>query len=123
MHFKNFLNTGLSTAIFLLVILGIFALPTWIPLLRRKPGTLFTYRFALRVTAISQAVQACFVLGAGTDLVPLSYSRLCAALGLPLSVVGAGFACSSLISSRRGAGCLVSAIVTTPLWLLLTSMH
>lgn len=123
MHTQNFGNTGLSTAITLLGVLVVFALPTWIPLTRKKLDRPFSYKLALRVTATNEVVQAFFILGCGLTFFPLSYSRGFAGLGLPLSLAGAGFASHSLIASRQGAGCLVSAIFSGLLWLILISMH
>jgi hypothetical protein len=123
MHPEGFWNTGLSTAIILLGALVVFALPTWIPLMRKKPDRPFTYKLALRVTAINEVVQAFFILGCGLNFFPLSYSWRYAGLGLPLSLAGAGFASHSLIADRHGAGCLVSAIFSGLLWLILISMH
>jgi hypothetical protein len=120
---KNFWDTGLSTAIILLIALGISGLPTWIPLFRKKTLPFTTYRFALYSTALSQAAQAYFILGVGTNAFPLSQSARYAAFGLPLCIVGAGLASFSLVSDRQGVGCLISAMFTGFLWLFLISLH
>lgn len=123
MPLKNFWDTGLSTTIILLIALGISGLPTWIPLFRKRTLPFTTYRLALYSTALSQAMEAYFILGVGTNVFPLSESARYAAFGLPLCLVGAGLASSSLVSDRRGAGCLISATFTGFLWLFLIMLH
>lgn len=123
MLLKRFWDSSLSPLIVALVVLALAALPAWIPLIRRKFAPSTTYRFALYLTAISQILQACFVL-IGL-LFPLSdpSPRRFAVLGLPLCIAGAGLAYSSLVSDRRGGGCLLSALFTGFLWLFWITAH
>ena len=124
MSLKTYLfSTPVGTALLLSGVMVLFGLPTWAPLIRKRSDPYTIYRFALYSTALSQVVQAYFIWGVNTNLLPMTYSLRYGAVGLPLCFIGAGFACLSLVSDRRGAGCLITVTFTGLLWLILITFH
>jgi hypothetical protein len=77
----------------------------------------------LYATAFSQAIQVYFIVRVNPESFPISYSRHYAKFGIPLSIVGAGLAATSLVDDWRRVGCLVTALFTGLLWLFLISLH
>jgi hypothetical protein len=122
MSSENLSNSSLFMAIILLIAVGIFALAAWVPLIWGKSPSR-NYRFALALITISQAIQAFFILGAGVNLYEISYSWDFAILGLPLCILGGVFALVVITSDRRGIGCVLSAMLTALMWLILISVH
>lgn len=120
---KRFLDSGYSTIVVLLVALGISCSPVWVPLVRRDAKQSPPYRIALYLTALEQGIQAWFIIGNGLNLVQLSESWHYAEVGVPLCLAGGGFALFSMVSDRRGAGCLLAAGFGAFLWLFLISVH
>ena len=120
---QRFLNTNLGTVIILVAVLCATAFPVWIRLFRYGSAIPGSAKLPLRLTAAGQALFAFFVLGVAIDWFPLEWSHSFAAIAVLLCVAGAGIAGSRRRTEFFGPSCLISAVLTCVLWLLIVSMH
>lgn len=112
----------MDTAIVLLGLIIVFALPACVPAMRQKPSSP-PYKWAFYLMIASEAIQTIFIVAVGANVIPLSYSLKFAALGAPLSVSAAGAGVVSKVWSGSGVGCVVTGSLTLLLWLFLISLH
>ena len=122
---RHFMQTSLSTVVFLMLPLVLLGLPTWIPLLRKQALHSAPYRWALSVTAAGQVLQAAFLVGAALNVFSMAQSRAWAAAGVPVSAAGAVLAIYSATAEKNKAawGCALTAGFTATLWLALIGTH